>query len=188
MVIIEAVYFIFIGMNSIPAKQLLMSGTKSELALNLLDREIGWSTDDNAPYIKLDGELVKFGGGDAMVVTYDGTAGDKTYEEILAAHSAGKVVVLTDSQNFFIATLSQVIPGTDTIYFANTHHGAEAPATTQWSVTSEDVWSTSTESSIGEAPVDNKAYGRWNGTWSEVALKTYVDDLVGDVESLLAAL
>lgn len=46
------------NLTVIPAKQLLISGTFSELNKKLLDREVGWCTDDSQLYYKHNGELV----------------------------------------------------------------------------------------------------------------------------------
>lgn len=46
------------NLTIIPAKQLHISGTFSELNAKLLDREVGWCTDDSQLYYKYDGELV----------------------------------------------------------------------------------------------------------------------------------
>lgn len=125
--------------------------------------------------------------GKSFLITFDGTDGDKTQLEIYGVMSAGKVCLLYDSEWKQFA-YGGLIGSGNTIYFYTTRPGSEGLTCTEYSVTSSNVWTRRQISNPGEAPVDNKAYGRWNGTWSEVSLKTYVDGLVGNVESLLAAL
>jgi hypothetical protein len=89
------------NLTVIPAKQLQISGTFSELNAKLLNREVGWCTDDSQLYYKDNGELVPASYGEFTKFNSFNIAKEYNPDNIYKKNSfvthEGKIYVAVDS-------------------------------------------------------------------------------------------
>lgn len=89
------------NLTVIPAKQLQISGTFSELNAKLLDREVGWCTDDSQLYYKDNGELIPASYGEFTKFNSFNIAKEYNPDNIYKKNSfvthEGKIFVAVDS-------------------------------------------------------------------------------------------